>query len=171
MRIFGWLFFATLSMVLFLQLRGLGVPLVTPETPWGIVSYELAFTTERAQRILDVWRSAGALEAARVHLGVDGGFLLAYPLFFWSSVRLLRRADGSRADGSRVDQLGHTVGLAVLACIPLDALENVLLWRMIGTGATATSAALAGVAATLKFLLVLAATGWCLAALARRFIR
>jgi hypothetical protein len=42
---------------------------------------------------------------------------------------------------------------------------------MIGTGATATSAALAGVAATLKFLLVLAATGWCLAALARRFIR
>lgn len=166
MRIFGWLFFATLSMVLFLQLRGLGVPLVTPDTPWGIVSYELAFTTERAQRMLDAWRSAGALEAARVHLGVDGGFLLAYPLFFWSSVRLLRRADGSR-----FDQLGHTVGLAVLACIPLDALENVLLWRMIGTGATATSAALAGVAATLKFLLVLAATGWCLTALARRFIR
>jgi hypothetical protein len=163
-------------MVLFLQLRGLGAPLVTPDTPWGIVSYELAFTTERAQRMLDAWRSAGALEAARVHLGVDGGFLLAYPLFFWSSVRLLRRADdsradGSRADGSRVDQLGHTVGLAVLACIPLDALENVLLWRMIGTGATATSAALAGVAATLKFLLVLAATGWCLTALARRFIR
>jgi hypothetical protein len=166
MRIVSWLFFATLSLVLLLQLRGLDAPLVTPDTTWGILSYEFAFTVARAQVVLDAWKAAGALEAARVSLGVDGGFLLAYPLFFWSSIRLLRRFDGTR-----LDRLGHTVGAAVLACIPLDALENVLLWRMIDDGPSAASAALAGVAATLKFILILAASGWCLAALTRRFAR
>lgn len=166
MRIFGWLFFATLSLVLLLQLRGLDAPLVSPDVPWGIVSYELAFTTVRAQTILDAWKSMGALEAAKVSLGVDGAFLIAYPLFLWSSVRLLRRANASR-----FDRIGGFTEMAVLACIPLDALENVLLWLMIDNGASTLPAALAGVAASIKFLLVLLALGWCLVALGRRFAR
>ena len=168
-RLLGWLFFATLSLILLLQLRGIDAPLVAV-TPGGIVAFELAFTAARAQEILAVWQSAGVTESARVSLGVDVGFLLVYPWFFRWSVALLRRPRFSEP-GTTSDRLGATLGGAVLACTPLDALENWSLWRMIETGPTSTLAALAGTAATIKFLLVLAATLWCLTALSKRLLR
>lgn len=164
-RVLGFLFFASLSLILLLQLRGIDAPLVTDAAPYGIVSYELAFTLERAKAILESWRSSGVTESARVSLGVDVGFLLAYPFFFWSAVRLLRRNSGTT-----FDRVGQRLGLAVLVCIPLDALENWWLWRMIENGASSALALLAGTAASIKFLLVLATTLWCLAALSRRVV-
>lgn len=167
-RLLAWLFFATLSLILLLQLRGIDAPLVAV-TPGGIVAYELAFTAERARAILEVWRIAGVTESARVSLGVDAGFLLVYPWFFRWSIRLLRRPGFSDA-GTRFDAAGAKLATAVLACTPLDAAENWWLWRMIEQGPSGTLAALAGVAATLKFLLVTAATLWCLTALSRRLL-
>ena len=41
MRLFKWAFFASLSLILMLQLRGLDEPLHTNDTH-GIVAYELA---------------------------------------------------------------------------------------------------------------------------------
>jgi hypothetical protein len=168
-RALVWLFCATLSLILLLQLRGIDAPLAAV-TPGGIVAYELAFTVERAREILAVWRSAGVTEQARVSLGVDVGFLLVYPWFFWHTVRLLRRP-GFSTPGTAFDRVGHVLGVAVMACMPLDALENWLLWRMLETGASSSGAALAGGAAALKFLLVLLTTLWCLAALSRRLTR
>ena len=167
-RALTWLFFATLSLILLLQLRGIDAPLVTDVTPWGIVSYELAFTTARAQAMLDTWRIAGVTESARVSLGVDVGFLLVYPWFFRWSVALLRRP-GFSTPGTTFDRLGATLRTAVLGCIGLDALENWLLWRMIEDGASQPAAMLAGLSASAKFLLVLATTLWCLVAISRRF--
>lgn len=168
-RALTWLFFATLSLILLLQLQGLDGPL-SDVTRFGIVGYELAFTAERAAEILNSWRIAGVTEQARVSLGVDVGFLLVYPWFFFHSVRLVRGLSVA-ASGTRFDELGRWLGVAVLACTPLDAVENFLLWRMIETGATGTGAALAGLAATLKFLLIIATTLWCLTALSRRLTR
>lgn len=165
-----WLFFATLSVILLLQLRGIDAPLVTDMTPWGIVGYELAFTAERAQAMLDAWKDAGVTESVRVSLGVDVGLLLVYPWFFRWSIALLRRP-GFSTPGTAFDRWGATLATAVLACTVLDALENGLLWRMTERGASSGSALLAGVAATSKFLLVFAATGWCLAAISRRLTR
>jgi len=167
-RLLAWLFFATLSLILLLQLRGIDAPLAAV-TPGGIVAYELAFTAERAQEILDTWRIAGVTESARVSLGVDVGFLLAYPWFFWWSIRLLRRP-GFSAAGTMLDRVGGMLRPAVIACTPLDAFENWALWRMIETGASPLLAALAGMSASLKFLLVLMAAGWCLTALSRQFV-
>lgn len=167
-RLLAWLFFATLSLILLLQLRGIDAPLAAV-TPGGIVAYELAFTAQRAREILDVWRIAGVTESARVSLGVDLGFLLAYPWFFWWSIRLLRRP-GFSTPGTALDRVGARLLPGVLACMPLDAAENWCLWRMIETGPNASLAMLAGIAATIKFLLVLAAAGWCLVALSHRFV-
>jgi hypothetical protein len=167
-RLLAWLFFATLSLILLLQLRGIDAPL-SAVTPGGIVAYELAFTAERAREILSLWRTAGVTESARVSLGVDVGFLLVYPWFLRSSVQLLRRPRFSEA-GTTLDAIGARLGTAVLACTPLDACENWVLWRMIETTATPAMAALAGIAASLKFLLVLATTLWCLTALSRRVL-
>ena len=167
-RLLTWLFFATLSLILLLQLRGIDAPL-SAVTPGGIVAYELAFTADHAKAILDVWRIAGVTESARVSLGVDVGFLLVYPWFFWWSVRLLRTPRFT-ATGSTMYRAGGVLGAAVLACMPLDAFENWCLWRMIENGPSGTMAMLAGVAASAKFALVLATALWCLVALSRRFV-
>jgi hypothetical protein len=156
-----WLFLATLSAILLLQLRGLDSPLRTPDTPQGIVGFELAATRTEAARMLEAWRSAGVLEAAKVSLGVDMGFLLAYPFFLRSTVGLLRR----RVRAGRLARGGDWLVRAVLLCVPLDLAENLLLWRMVDGGATAWGAGAAAVCAGIKFLLVGAAAGWCLLAL------
>ena len=156
-----WLFLATLSAILLLQLRGLDSPLRTPDTPQGIVGFELAATRTEAARMLEAWRSAGVLEAAKVSLGVDMGFLLAYPFFLRSTVGGLRR----RVRAGRLARGGDWLVRAVLLCVPLDLAENLLLWRMVDGGATAWGAGAAAVCAGIKFLLVGAAAGWCLLAL------
>ena len=163
MRLLQWLFLATLSLVLLVQLRLIDGALTSPDTPWGIVGFELAFTRDRAAAMIVVWRSMGVTESALVSLGVDVAFLLVYPFMFRSLVQLLRRDDGSefQRGGARLASL-------VLACIPLDALENALLWRMLASGASTPLALVAGVAATAKFLLILATVAWCAGALVRR---
>lgn len=159
-----WLFLATLSLILLLQLRGLDEPLRTPDTPQGIVGFELAGTKAEAGRILAAWRSAGVLEAAKVSLGVDMGFLLAYPFFFRATIGGLRR----RLRPGGVARSGMALERAVLLCAPLDLAENLLLWRMVDGGATAWGAGAAAACAGLKFLLVAGAGAWCLLALAAR---
>lgn len=164
MRFFGWLFLATLSLVLMVQLRLIDGALASPDTPWGMVGFELAFTRERAAAMIAVWRSMGVTESALVSLGVDVVFLLVYPFMFRRLLQLLRRDDGST-----FQRIGEWLATAVLVCIPLDALENALLWRMLDAGASTPLAMAAGVAASLKFLLVVVTAAWCGAALIRRF--
>jgi hypothetical protein len=95
MRVLRWLFLATLSLVLMVQLRLIDGPLTSPDTPGGIVGFELAFTGARATAIMAVWRSMGVTDNALVSLGVDVGFLLVYPFMFRSLVLLLQHGDGS----------------------------------------------------------------------------
>ena len=159
---FRWLFLASLSVILLLQLRGFDAPLRSPETPGGIVGLELAFTPERAQAIVDRWQQMGVIETARVGLGVDFGFLLIYPAFFWYSAHLLTAR--SRLASWRGRRLGQWLGPAVLACTPLDALENLMLWRVVSDAVTPERVLIASVAATLKFLLVGSTALWCLVA-------
>ncbi|MBL0170283.1 MAG: hypothetical protein IPP90_06040 [Gemmatimonadaceae bacterium] len=68
------------------------------------------------------------------------------------------------------DRVGAVLRRAVLLCIPLDATENLALWRMIDYGASDTFTHLAAACASVKFLLVIVTALWCLAAIFRRFI-
>lgn len=171
-----WLFFATLSLILLIQLRGFdaslrgddapyGIPSGAPSgTPGGIVGYELAWSASRANEYLSAWRATGTLETAKVSLGVDFAFLLAYPFMFATGAALLVRKPAIGA----FDRVGNVIRRAVLLCIPLDAIENLALWRMIDQGASDALAHLATICAALKFLLVIIAALWCVSALARR---
>lgn len=165
MRVLRWAFFATLSLILMLQLRALDSDLRLEQTPLGIVGYELAWSADRANEMLTVWRRNDVTETARVSLGIDFVFLLAYPLMFFTGARLLAR-DPQHA----FDRVGRLLAFVVLACIPLDALENVLLWRMITNGATDWPMHLATIAASAKFLVVLTVALWCVTAIVRRII-
>ena len=164
MRIITWAFLATLSLVLMVQLRGIDGDLRLPDVPNGIVSYELAWTGTRAATVIVAWRSAGVIEQAKVSLGVDFAFLLAYPLMFAVGAALLVR----RTPAGRFDRVGQMLSRAVLCCIPLDATENVLLWRMLDHGTSSLLAHIATVCAVIKFALVIATALWCVAAIGRR---
>lgn len=100
---FRWFFFASASFVLLLQLRGFDSALITSSTPYGILGYEIAFTAARAEEILVVWRSMDVLDTVRTSLAVDMVFLLVYPWFFRSSIRLLlgmhRQSSEAAAEG------------------------------------------------------------------------
>ncbi len=164
MRVLTWAFFATLSLILFIQLRGLDEPLKLTDTPRGIVGYELTWSAPRAQQIIDAWKQNDVTEDAKVSLGVDFAFLLAYPLMFFTGARLLVRSPSA----TTFDRVGAVLAKAVLACIPLDATENLLLWRMLDHGADSSLVLLASLCATIKFLLVIATAFWCLMALGAR---
>ena len=105
----------------------------------------------------------GVTESALVSLGVDGAFLVAYPMLLYTSIRVL--LDRAVAAPHPLHRLGTRLAWASLACIPLDALENVLLWRVVSRGAAGSDILLAGIAASLKFLLIAAALIWIVAAL------
>ena len=114
--------------------------------------------------MIAAWRTNDVLETAKVSLGVDFAFLIAYPLMFATGIGLLVRKPVTHV----FDRVGAFMGRAVLFCILFDAAENLLLWRMLNVGATDTLAHLATVCATIKFLLVLVAAVWSVLALARR---
>lgn len=198
---FRWFFFASASFVLLLQLRGFDSALITPSTPYGILGYEIAFTAARAEEILVVWRSMDVLDTVRASLGVDMVFLLVYPWFFRSSIRLLldrhrQSPEAAEAEGvgggivegavvvgserSKVRprprfgwffRLGGWLSAAVLFCIPLDLAENVVLWSMLERGVTPVGAMTSGVVATLKFGLVIVSALWCFGAILGRLFR
>lgn len=163
MRLLTWAFFATLSIVLMLQLRGIDSDLRSEDTPGGIVGYELAWSATRADSIMASWRRNGVVETAKVSLGMDFVFLLAYPLMFFTAIGLLMRNPPTA-----FDRAGRFAGFGALACIPLDAVENLLLWRQLDAGPSDGLMHLATIAAGTKFLLVLLAALWCLTAVSRR---
>lgn len=98
---------------------------------------------------LDAWR--GIESAARIQTWWDMLFLLRYPTALALACAML--AD-LRADP--VATIGAFVAWAVLAAIPLDAIENL---AMLAQGASQSLARLASLCAGIKFTLLLAAVG------------
>src|SRR5574341_1372716 len=127
---------------------------------YDIVDYELAFTPEKASAMLAAWGAEGQA-AARQSLLVDFAFMPAYALTFAGITLLAARSQigGLLAVGLRL------APLPILAAL-LDALENLMLRSMLGQATVAATPPLvAGVAASLKFLILLAAILFWVAAL------
>jgi hypothetical protein len=162
MMMVAWAIASVASIVLMLRLRQMDMLLWSPETPRGIVGFELAATRERATLMLQAWRGLGVVELVRDSLRLDFGFLLVYPVSLGLACRIL-----SRRMAGVYDRVGARLSFAVLACTPLDAVENLSLLRMLERGASETMARLAAVSAVLKFVLVLAAVVFVLGALVR----
>lgn len=152
-------------------LRRLGVldeALTNCAAPLGIISLQLAGDQANAAAILQSWARPEALAAARQSLEVDWLFLLAYPATLALACRLLSAGLDDDLAG-----VGRRLTWAVLACAPLDALENLALWAMLQGGADPFLAAAASLCASLKFGLVFLALAFLstclLARLRRRF--
>jgi hypothetical protein len=119
-----------LTALMLVTINIVGAALVTPEAPWGIVSFELARTPQNAQNILGSWDARSQVRAGFIQ-GLDF-FICSPELFIWAVCRPGRcqRPDGRfrnwPASGSRM----------ILAAV-CDIVENVALVRMLFLSAIA----------------------------------
>jgi len=148
----------------FFTMRELDAALMEPEPHYGIVAFELAYTVERAGEIIGVWGDE-LLPLAKESLIVDYPFMPAYALLFFALTRLF-----ALMPGGRVGMWTERAALFPLAAAVFDAVENLGLLSVVATpDAIPTWAPLtAGIAATIKFSLLLAAMlTWPVAVIAR----
>ena len=129
----------------------------------GIVAFEVAFTSGKAQEIIVAWGSKGH-DAAQLSLWLDFLYLTAYGLFLWLAVG----AVGDAFRGRGMD--GWARPAAAISVLPLigaasDALEDVFLLLVLGGHASSIGPPLAGSFATIKFLCLAIAIVYLLAGL------
>jgi len=148
----------------FFTMRGLDAALMEPEPHYGIVAFELAYTTEKAGDIVEVWGEE-LLPLAKRSLIVDYPFMPAYALIFFSLTRLF-----ALMPGGRMRTIIRCAALFPLAAAVFDAVENLGLLSIVASpdAIPAWAPPVAGVAATIKFsLLLLSVLSWPTALLAR----
>lgn len=135
-------------------LSWVSVPLVNETAPWGLFSWQLAGTPERAQAILTSWDQRTQLLAA-FGLGLDYLFMLTYAVTFnlacrWSAQKL------------GWDNWGGWIGSLVWVAALLDAIENACLAIGLLGAAVSPYPEIAAFGAAAKFTLLLFALGWIL---------
>ena len=146
------LFLGTVAFALILTVQG--KPL-SGAVPGGILSYEFAWNQSRAQTILESWKTL--YHILKKQLLLDFGFLIVYPLFLSLACAML-----SDSPVNKMAVVGIFISWAIIVAGPLDAVENIALYRMINNGASNILAQVAGWCAGLKFLLVYASLGYIL---------
>jgi len=162
-----WLLFATgAALVIVLIIRGLFAGMETTMhtgSSYGIVDFELAFTGNRAGMILSRWDREAA-DAARASLLLDFVFIPAYAVLFAGITSMLTR------NRSAVWHRGAkwVIG-GVIAAALLDVLENaMLLYQLQGDVIRHIPPLVAGIAASIKFLLLgITVVFWIVAGITR----
>jgi hypothetical protein len=149
--------------VLWYALQSLNAPLVRPQSQWGIVSLQLAHTSERSQEIISAW-DAGARNSAQSGLLLDFLFPICYStaltiVCFWAAA--LFRERGYRKTG----WLASLVAWAQWPAALFDYVENIALWVELRGTIADPWPRIAFFCATIKFALVAAALFVLVAAL------
>jgi hypothetical protein len=128
----------------------------------GIVPFEVAGSSDRAEEILAEWGEEGQ-DSARTSLIVDYPYLVAYSIFLAvactvGSERLARRGM------NRLARAGPAIGWGAVVAGALDAIENAALLRVVD-GHTEVFPAIALIAAIGKFALAALAVVYAIAGL------
>jgi hypothetical protein len=129
----------------------------------GIVAFEVAFTSDKAQEIVTAWGSDGH-DAARLSLWLDYVYLAAYGAFLWLAVRTLGEALARRGL-ERLARPAAAISLLAIVCAASDALEDLFLLLVLGGHAQSIGPPLAGSFASLKFLCLAVVVGYLLVGL------
>jgi hypothetical protein len=152
-----------MSTIIFLFVMNMvSEPLVTSQAPQGIISFELAKTSERSTAILNSWDSTQKLIAA-FSLGLDYVFILIYSITLslgcvWTSSIL-------SAKRPALAMLGIFIAWLQWVAAILDGIENVVLFRLLLDDISSPYPQLAFWCAILKFGIIFAGILWCLFAM------
>lgn len=138
----------------FMALTALGSPLTNPQTPWGILSFELCAYGASCTAMVQSWSSSVQLQVA-LSLGVDYLFMVAYSATLF--LALLVMADHVPSGLRRL-----TLGFAAAAWLvgAADALENYFLFQILLSPSNPQFAWPATASATVKFVLLGLTLGW-----------
>jgi hypothetical protein len=135
---------------------------MTAAGDYGILDYELAFTPAKVAAIFDTW-GPEARQAALQSLWIDFAFMPSYGLFFGLLTLII-----ARAHAQHWRTIGFWIVIGCFAAALLDALENIMLLIMLQAPSILTLPPLiAGIAASLKFALLLFAILYWFASLMR----
>lgn len=121
----------------------------TSAAPFGVVSFELAGTEEKAGAMLDSWDAAARLNNA-FGLGFDFLFMPVYATAL--SLGVLLAVDRRKGAWSA---LGKALGWGVFAATVFDSVENLSLFSILKGNITAPYPQIAVGCAIVKFALIL----------------
>jgi len=161
-----------LTLLLMVAMSQAGKPLINQVAPSGIVSFELAWSASRAQRIVESWSETARLYAA-FGLGLDFLYLVAYSTTIglacvWAT-SVIRLRDWP------LGWVGIPLAWGQWLAALLDAVENVALFTVLLGPIVEPWPRVALWCATFKFALVFAgliyAVLTCVAQLVARFLR
>ncbi|NOX64072.1 MAG: hypothetical protein GXP42_19370 [Chloroflexi bacterium] len=140
-----------LTLALTVALQWVDRPLQTEAAPQGIVSFEMARTTERAAAIIESWN-----DNARIHAGFSLGLDYLYmPLYALTiGLAVVWAGEMLRKRHWRAAGLGPWLAWGLLLAALLDAVENVALWRLLVGPVSEPWPGLAYWCANIKFALV-----------------
>ncbi len=126
-------------------------PLRTPAAPWGVVSFELAGSVDKARSIIDSWDDQARLSAA-FGLGLDYLFMVLYATTI--AIACLWSADIYGSLGWWLAGLGGLMAWGVWLAALLDGIENYSLWRLLSGPVSDPWPKIARWCATIKFILI-----------------
>lgn len=158
-----------LSLLLLIILNIIGLPLVTPAAPYGIISFELAQDEAHAIAVLASWDPPARLRAA-FSLGLDFLFIPIYTAALtltclWAA-RFRRERRRFPYSLVMIGMPGILLAWAQMGAGLLDVVENISLLRMLLGGVSAPWPKIASLCAFSKFGLLAAAILYSLVALA-----
>lgn len=145
------LFYISLAatLVITIVINVVGEPLVTTLAPYGIVSFELAGTPERAKAIIESWDEQARLFAA-FSLGFDYLYMLAYSMAI--GLGCVSAAQAIRSMRWPLTALGIPLAWGMWLAALFDAVENLSLSLILLAGASSSIwPAVARLCALLKF--------------------
>lgn len=149
-RILTVSFFVSILLMMILSWIGRELTIWSHRIPLGIVSLELPWSRQRAESIIKIWRERCLISKAVRQTRLDFLFLLVYPLTLSLACAVFA---GTMQEGSMATA-GIALSWAVLLCVPLDAIENIMLLKMLSGGYYSPVPQLTTIVAALKFLLV-----------------
>ncbi len=145
-------YISAITISLMAILNWVSAPLVAPQSPYGMISFELAGSVDRAAGMLDQWDANTRLRAA-FSLGLDYLFMLAYPAAIGLACRLA--AGVFRNRNYRVHKLENFLIRGQWLAAALDATENIALFLILLGNTSSTAPLTAYWCAIIKFSLVI----------------
>lgn len=168
----SYLFIGTLlaAAAMTLVMRWHGAALFIPHcSKAGIVSLELASSTEAAQSIINCWSSSkedNLIAVAIVNTQIDFLYLLAYGLFFYVCCFLL-----SERFSTRWSKVLQYLAIASLLAALFDVVENYFLLETLQYGVDAIHIRITYIAALIKFCLLVIVACTCLLSIPAAFFK
>lgn len=156
----------TLTIVLMLVMNAVGSVLTTEKAPYGIISFELAGSVQKAQEIITGWDHTAQLHASFIQ-GLDFLYLIIYSTAI--AFACLWAGETLRKSGWPLARLGVLLAWGLWLAAALDAIENIALVKMLFGGNSSPLPEIAAVCAIIKFSLIFAGLVYAIYALVIKF--